>query len=265
MFVFYFLSTLLVCCEPNDEKRLGGTRHGAELRAYLKDSFSPLHPLTYDEARLEMYGHVYNDPDQNYLEGLYTGVHMSCRYDTPSTSCNADLNCEHIVPQSFFKKHEPMRGDMHHLRPACKAANIARSNYKFGNIQGNVSKWACGFSITTETPEHPLECSKLSAARPFVWEPRETEKGDIARAVAYFYTMYPEFLEDHIVHTIDVDTMIEWSLQPPTPAQLEYSERIGHLQGNTNPYVSESDYEDLVARAFCDLSTVHKCEELRRH
>ncbi|TIO08624.1 MAG: endonuclease I, partial [Mesorhizobium sp.] len=35
-------------------------------------------------------------------------------------------NCEHVVPQSWFGKKEPMRGDLHHLfscEPRCKAVS----------------------------------------------------------------------------------------------------------------------------------------------
>ena len=34
------------------------------------------------------------------------------------------FNCEHVVPQSWFDKKEPMRGDLHHLF-ACDPPAIA--------------------------------------------------------------------------------------------------------------------------------------------
>ena len=39
------------------------------------------------------------------------------------------FNCEHVVPQSWFAKHEPMRGDLHHLfacESRCNASAATR-------------------------------------------------------------------------------------------------------------------------------------------
>lgn len=37
-------------------------------------------------------------------------------------SLEVTLNCEHVVPQSWFDRNQPMRGDLHHLfacNPSC--------------------------------------------------------------------------------------------------------------------------------------------------
>ncbi|MET3114373.1 endonuclease I [Pedobacter sp. CG_S7] len=40
-------------------------------------------------------------------------------------------NCEHVVCQSWFKKQEPMRGDLHHLF-ACEArCNLFHNNFPY--------------------------------------------------------------------------------------------------------------------------------------
>src|SRR3712207_6295666 len=44
------------------------------------------------------------------------------------------FNCEHVVPQSWFAKREPMRGDLHHLF-ACEAGcNSFRGNTPFAEF-----------------------------------------------------------------------------------------------------------------------------------
>jgi endonuclease I len=44
------------------------------------------------------------------------------------------FNCEHVVPQSWFRRREPMRGDLHHLF-ACEArCNSFRGNTPFGEF-----------------------------------------------------------------------------------------------------------------------------------
>ena len=38
------------------------------------------------------------------------------------------FNCEHVVPQSWFGKDEPMRGDLHHLFACEPRCNSFRGN-----------------------------------------------------------------------------------------------------------------------------------------
>jgi len=44
---------------------------------------------------------------------------------------NLPYNCEHVVPQSWFNKEEPMRGDLHHLFACESGCNSYRSNHKY--------------------------------------------------------------------------------------------------------------------------------------
>ena len=41
------------------------------------------------------------------------------------------FNCEHVVPQSWFSKHEPMRGDLHHLFACEPNCNSFRGNIPY--------------------------------------------------------------------------------------------------------------------------------------
>ncbi|GIQ92064.1 endonuclease I, partial [Kipferlia bialata] len=86
---------------------------------------------------------------------------MPFPYGEHNLGYNSELNCEHIVPQSFFDKKlstvstlcpshsstrrtpwNPMVSDVHHLRPAYDLANSGRSNYPFQVIPDeDVYKW----------------------------------------------------------------------------------------------------------------------------
>ena len=48
---------------------------------------------------------------------------------------NAELNCEHTVPQSYFNKQEPMRSDLHHLYSCDFQDNSRRGATKYGRFQ----------------------------------------------------------------------------------------------------------------------------------
>ena len=56
-------------------------------------------------------------------------------------------NCEHVVPQSWFNRREPMRGDLHHLF-ACET--------RCNSFRGNTPP---------TTPTHPQNPGQASARR----------------------------------------------------------------------------------------------------
>ena len=56
-------------------------------------------------------------------------------------------NCEHVVPQSWFEKREPMRGDLHHLFACEMTCN---------SFRGNIPYWR-GDSNGTESYYLPIQ------------------------------------------------------------------------------------------------------------
>lgn len=231
--------------------QVNSTAYGAGFRSFLAKNYAEHKVLGYKQARLEMYGFIYNDPLTNAVTCIYTGRELECPYMTDATDCNAELNCEHVVPQSLFDSQEPMKSDLHHLYPSLAEANSARSNYPFENIPAeNVSEWYGKNAITKEQPRFPGRYSKLEKGTSF--EPREAAKGKIARAVAYFFMAYPDYF-DHLEDVIDADTLLHWNvLHPPTAEELEEHDRIVAVQGNKNPFVVNHLW---MVRAYCDVSS----------
>ena len=231
--------------------------YGKELRDQLKTYAAKGHKqLGYTRAREEMYGYIYNDPSDQADYCIYTGSRMSCKYDSMDTACNEMINCEHTVPQSFFGKSEPMKSDIHHLRPTWKDANSARSNFPFAELsESQVSKYY-GDNFT-KTTERPSDIENWSYAGSSKFTPRDAQKGDTARAVAYFFVMYPTQAGSVTSVFPDVDTMIRWDLEhAPTQTQMEQYQRSVEVQGNKNPFQEEIG---LVARAYCDKSKNYPC------
>jgi len=84
-------------------------------------------------------------------------------------------NCEHVVPQSWFEKLEPMRGDLHHLFACEWGCNSFRGNipyYDFADFEEAIRD----------------DCGKREENR---FEPA-SGKGPAARAVLYFLLRYPK-------------------------------------------------------------------------
>lgn len=140
-------------------------------------------------------------------------------------------NCEHVVPQSWFNKREPMRGDLHHLF-ACES--------RCNSFRGNIPYF--DFADFGEAVRD--DCGKLLTNR---FEPVHG-KGSVARATMYFLLKYPgeinsnqrEFEEDRI------DILLDWHEdEPVTPYELHRNMAIFEQQGNRNPLI---DFPELARK-----------------
>ncbi|GIQ82130.1 endonuclease I [Kipferlia bialata] len=246
---------------------------GAELRSKLyRDTYWRHHEtLGYSDARAYMYGAIDNLDDAVY--GIYTDLRMPYAYNNYTMSVDTQteaeteaereveptepltggsINCEHIVPQSFFNKKDPMVSDVHHLRPAESRANSARNHFPFEQIADeDVKQWFYQDVISTAIPPESdiANWSRLRDSQD-AWEPRDEARGTIARAVLYFYTMYSQFL-DEMDRIGDVNMFIQWNNDhPPSQWDMDRNDRAEFYQGNRNPYV---DNPELCERAFEDM------------
>eukprot|EP00703_Trepomonas_sp_PC1_P005745 JAP90861.1 Extracellular nuclease [Trepomonas sp. PC1] len=235
---------------------------GADLRKLLKtDCEKNQKTLGYTRAREEMYGYIYNDPKLSAVYCVYSGSKMPCEYDSMDTQCNKQLNCEHTVPQSFFGKKSPMVCDLHHMRATWSTANGARSDYYFSALTEDqiASYYGSEFQTVQKRPKDYQNWSALQKGTAF--EPRDAQKGDTARAVAYFYTRYPTEAGSITKTFASVDDMITWDEQfAPSALQMEQYKRAVEVQGNINPFMLE---RHLVARAYCDMSKNYNCNDYK--
>lgn len=133
------------------------------------------------------------------------------------------LNCEHVVPQSWFGKQEPMRGDLHHLFACEPGCNSRRGNHPY-------------YDFLDYTPEASAQdviagCGKQEDDR---FEP-EYGKGIVARATLYFLLRYPGAIDRS---QVDVTLLLEWHRSfPVTRYELHRNLAIFELQGNRNPFI----------------------------
>ncbi|MBM55378.1 MAG: hypothetical protein CMB32_02355 [Euryarchaeota archaeon] len=215
-----------------------------ELRVWLQENWHEGYHdgLGYNQARMQMYGYI--DNEDGMIECVYTGFTQEGGYVTYPNPINA----EHIVPQSFFGSAEPMKSDIYILKPCHGNANSSRSNNPFGEVNDASAQWygVVGNTYTTQgnmPSNHELWSEKSGN----IWEPREEHKGNIARSVFYFYTMYPESVGD-ISQVGNPEILYQWHLDDPVDAmELERNDKIELHQGNRNPYV---DHPGLVWSAW---------------
>ena len=216
-----------------------------DLRVWLKSNwYDGYHSsLGYNEGRRQMYGYTDILGNGN-IEGIYTGFQQAGGFVTYPNPINA----EHIVPQSFFGSAEPMRSDIYILRPAHGSANSARSNYPFAEVNDNQAQWyGVNGNTYTSTGNQPANSDNWSEGTGSSWEPRESKKGDVARAVFYYYTMYPDE-GTSITACGDLATLYNWHVNdPPDAAEISRNTKINQVQGNKNPYV---EFPELVYSAW---------------
>ncbi len=224
--------------------------NGTNLRTWLKQNYydGKHAALGYSEARRQMYNFI--DNKSNSITGVYSGYQKSWQFGGTGTN-PMPINAEHTVPQSFFDKAEPMRSDIHHLFPTHVNWNSVRSNHKFAEISDSrTQKW---MYLTNEQSTIPrTNINAYSESDGAVFEPREIQKGNTARAIFYFYTMYPN-KAGSINSLGNINTLYQWHLDDPVDA-IEYTRNnaIEQVQGNRNPYI---DQPSLVGLAWGFTST----------
>jgi PKD repeat protein len=218
---------------------------GEELKEWFRTNYydGKHNSLGYSTARKYMYNYI--DNQNNTITCVYSGYEKSWTYGGTGTN-PSPINCEHTIPQSFFDKDEPMRSDIHHLFPTYENWNSARSNYPFDDIpDAQTTKWMYLDSYQTSIPASNIDMYSEYYSNTF--EPREDHKGNVARAVFYFFTMYPT-QAGNISSVADPDLLYQWHIADPVDAdEISRNDKIETYQGNRNPYV---DYPGKVALAW---------------
>jgi endonuclease I len=169
------------------------------------------------------------------------------------------INLEHSWPQAKGAgKGTNGNMDMHHLFPSRTKINGDRANFPFSEIDDNqTQKW---YFLGQEMSGKPG--TNINAYSEFLtgsFEPRETMKGDIARALFYFWTIYREdaMAADPFFFDLQQEDLCQWHDQDPVDEfEALRNERIATYQdGKLNPFILDCS---LAGRAYCNMIT--ECE-----
>ena len=189
------------------------------------------------------------------VECVYTGLRHV--YEDPfiwwSGSNSGTLTREHTYAQSWMPtnggtgsgwpeiagKEVLEYNDLHNLFPAHQTnANARRSNNPFG-------------IVTNATYTSPTGFGKLgtNANGVTVYEPRDEQKGDLARALFYMLVRYNGERNNQwrLPAGQDINMLLQWHQQdPPSPIEIARNEYIFATQKNRNPFIDNPSWVNRI-------------------
>jgi len=236
---------------------------GESLIIELRNNYKTSTVLDYSTARDTLFSKI--DSVKDSLTCIYSGhtLYMDPRLDpTVAVYLNGitnGINTEHSWPESKGASGLA-RSDMHHLYPSKSKVNSNRNDHPMAEIPDNQTKtW---FLRALETGTIPSVSRDLYAeSTNDRFEPRESVKGNIARSLFYFYTMYKEQADaaDPDFFNIQKDVLCNWAyLDPVDQTEWNRTKKIAIYQGKENPFVLDCS---LVSRAYCN-NIDQACEAL---
>ena len=166
-------------------------------------------------------------------------------------------NREHSFPKSWFNNATPMYTDLVHLVPTDGYVNGKRSNYPFGETQGDKYKSNNGFS--------KLGTCTYPGYTGTVFEPNDEYKGDFARIYFYMATCYEDKIASWKSDMLDgtaypaykkwvVSMLLKWAKEDPvSQKEIDRNNAVYECQKNRNPYV---DYPGLEQYVWGDSTDV---------
>jgi hypothetical protein len=231
-----------------------GTSGLENLRPLLTNAFKPLVVFDYGTARDTLFFRVFRKNDS--LECFYSSYDLDLPNGVDPTAyvykggqANG-INTEHAYPQSKGAVGAA-KSDMNILYPVKVPVNEARGNLPYGDIPDNQTQiWFLDNKALTTIPSVNKDLySELSSN---AFEPRESVKGDVARAIFYFYTMYKEEADaaDPNFFEGQKNTLCQWnSLDPVDEFEWNRNTIIGSYQSNrVNPFIWDCT---LPNRTYC--------------
>ena len=173
---------------------------------------------------------------QSYVTCVYSGERFI--FDDPFDWTATGYSREHTYPHSWMatwpadSPEQPEYSDQHNLYPSNLAqANQPRSNLPLGVIDGTVV-------------QSYLEGATGYQGAQLVYEPRDSHKGNAARAIFYMAAAYNFPLAGN-VNADDQDEQLlrDWHFADlPDNYEIARNEYIFNLQGNRNPFIDSVDY-----------------------
>lgn len=246
---FLFLISILTFTLSSQEIIFPDLR-GDSLTTEIKKYYTPKKVLNYNDARTKLYNAVFLQKDS--LECFYSGYKIPIPTGTSILSWTAryGIQTEHLFPRSLGSAAMPALGDLHHLVPARATINALRKNAPFQDIPDDQTKyWIHQDKVLTMIPRKDI--NQYSEFKSNAFEPIEFRKGDIARSIFYFYTLYKSAADkkSKTFFTSMLPDLCRWHRSDKADSiEIKRSMAIASIQSNVNPFIFDPS---LPERCFC--------------
>tara|TARA_B100000945_G_scaffold5735_1_gene4850 strand:- start:332 stop:1255 length:924 start_codon:yes stop_codon:yes gene_type:complete len=242
----------ILCSICLSQDIIGEGLYGDDLIDHLIDNYKTSSVLSYNGARDVMYGYI--DNNNGSVECIYTEFSVD---NVPTNNprpivYEGGIDCEHLFPQSMYEGTQPMKSDIHHLRPCKSNVNSSRGNKPYNESNDNQTQTWYWLDYQQNNPPSQNR-DKYSESASSVFEPREEVKGDIARAIFYFYTMYSNVADDNFFES-QKDILYDWHQNDPiNQSEINRTWDIADYQDYPNPFILD---ETLVQRCYFEQDYV---------
>lgn len=182
--------------------------------------------------------YIYNEPfvwNASGSSGILTREHTRAQSTMPSNTAAQNPSW----PRSNDNRELPEYNDQHNLFPADQLnANGPRSNNPFGEC----------VTITSTSPNGVGKLGK-DANGATVYEPKNEQKGDLARALFYMSVCYNGINGNNWSLPSDqgLAVLLKWHQQdPPSAEEISRHEYIASIQKNRNPFIDNPSWANLI-------------------
>ena len=241
-----YIYILLFSALAFSQEEIAPALHSEELFNYIQNNYTTSHVESYNSARDILYGEI--DNINGYVSCIYTDFSVQLNGSDPSAYLYENgMNCEHLWPRSMGSENSPMKSDMHHLRPCKDNVNSTRGNKAYNEINDFLTdSWFWLDIASNNIPTNNINNYSESTSNAF--EPHENVKGDIARAMFYFYTIYDNVANVDFFN-LQKEILYQWHNEdPPSSTEINRTWHIADYQNNIpNPFIID---DSLIYRTY---------------
>ena len=221
----------------------------SQLQDRVRNPYNKVSYNSYDETMIANFECADTVDGQKVVECVYSQFH---HVYTPPFGW-LPISREHTYCHSWMPSYPTTGGDeyadQHHLFPTQQNnANGVRSNHPFGEVETVQSNFLLGNL-------------GLNSVNQVVYEPREKQKGDAARALLYMALRYDgvdsmDWTFDHLNNVVlpglseapmSLDLLFQWHFQDlPDDFERARNDYIQSIQQNRNPFVDHPYWVNLI-------------------
>ena len=232
-------------------------KKGAALKTALCEIILPHTQINYKTGLIKAYENTDTRSD-GYVRDWYSKTTKYTHDVDKAGSYSQEGDCynrEHSVPASWFSDAYPMYSDIVHVVPTDGYVNNRRSNYPFGETNGETYK--------SNNSYCKLGKCTVEGYTGTVFEPGNDVKGDFARIYFYMVTCYENQISSWVSNATAsevfdgktypglkdwyLNLMFKWAKQDPIDAvEIARNNAVQEEQGNRNPFVDYPGLEDYI-------------------